>query len=116
MPAYNANIPVALCQGFAVALVNNAATDSGITSTQQVAIAPVPNQSGTTIMITNTTNQTATGQFAPTDALTGSSSGYKPLSGCTIPAGTTLAYNLSGGWINFTFASAPTSGSLVVSR
>lgn len=116
MPKYNANVPVALCPGFSVALVNSASTDSGITSTQQVAIAPVPNASGETLMITNTTNQTATGQFAPTDALTGSSTGYQPLSGCIIPAGTSLAYNLSGGWMNFTFATAPTSGSLIVSR
>ena len=115
MPAYNTNVPIALCPGFSIAVVNSAATDSNITSSQQFAVAPVPNQSGGTLMITNSTNQTATGQFAASDTSTGTGT-YETLSGCIVPAGTTLAYNLSGGWMRFSFGTAPTSGSLVVSR
>jgi len=108
---------LALYPGNHEALVNNAATDSGITTTQQIAIGPQPNQTGCTVMITNSTNQQAQGQTAPQDpTAAGAGATYENLSGCVVPAGTTLAYNLSGGWLRFTFGTAPTSGSLIVSR
>ncbi len=112
MPAYPSAQPAALYPGAPITLVNNAATDSGITTTAQFAVPPAPNGSGVTLMIVNTTNQPATGQFSWID-VTGD---YQNLSGCVVAAGQALAYNLATGWIRFTFVSAPTSGSLVVSR
>ena len=113
MPAYNASLPAqALYPGDSVAIVNSAATDTGITTTQRFAVGPPLTGGGITAMIVNTTNQTATGQYAATDT----AANYQPLSGCTIPAGSALPYNLTTGWMRFTFSSAPTSGSLIVSR
>ena len=112
MPAYPIKQPAALYPGTQITLVNNAAVDSGITTSAQFALAPGMNGTGVTIMILNTTNQQAQGQFSPTDT----PANYQNLSGCIVPAGTALPYNLSGGWMLFTFAAAPTSGSLVVSR
>ena len=112
MPAYPVASPSALYPGSQLALVNNAAVDSGITTTEQFALIPLGDGSGCTLMITNTTNQQATGQYAPTDV----DANYKPLSSCIVTTGAVLPYNLSGGWLRFTFATAPTSGSLIVSR
>jgi membrane-associated protease RseP (regulator of RpoE activity) len=123
MPAYITNTiaspaqPVqltALYPGTQFVAVNNAATDSGITTSQQVAIGPTPGNSPVTLVITNSTNQQATGQYSPEDAL--GTASYENLSGCIIPAGSSLPYNLQGGWMRFTFATAPSSGSLIVSR
>lgn len=115
MPAYQTtptHFIAALNPGTQIPLVNNAATDAGITTTLQFAVTQSGGFTGTTLMILNTTNQDATGQFAPADV----TANYVPLSGCIIPAGSALPYNLSGGWMRFTFAAAPTTGSLVVSR
>jgi len=112
MPSYPITQPAALYPGSQVTLVNNAAVDSGITTSAQFALAPGMNGAGVTAMITNTTNQSAQGQFAPTDI----AANYQNLSGCIVPAGTTLHYNVSGGWMRFTFSAAPTTGSLIVSR
>lgn len=112
MPAYPSAQPAALYPGSPIALVNNAATDSGITTTEQFAVAPPPNGAGLTVMIANTTNQQAVGQFSWVDT----AADYQPLSGCIVPPGSVLPYNLATGWMRFTFAVAPTSGSLVVSR
>lgn len=112
MPAYNTVPVAALYQGSPIAVVNNAAVDDNVTTTQQLAIAPPPNGTGLTIMISNTTNQQATALFSWHDV----PGDYQPLSGCIIPPSSVLAYNLATGWLRFTFASAPTSGSLIVSR
>jgi hypothetical protein len=116
MPAYisspQVSQVVALYPGNRLALVNNAATDSGITTTLQFANGPVPNQSGNTIVINNTTNQQAQGQYCDSDT----AANYENLSGCVVPANSSLPYNLSGGWMRFTFSVAPTSGSLIVSK
>ena len=112
MPAYNTAPVAALYPGTPIAVVNNAASDSGISTTQQLAIAPPINGSGLTIMISNTTNQQATGEFSWHDV----AADYQDLSGCIIPAGSVLAYNLATGWLRFTFATPPSSGSLIVSR
>jgi hypothetical protein len=116
MPAYITSPQptqlLALAPGASCTCVNNAAVDSGITTTRQFALGPTPDNHGYTIMITNTTNQQAQGQSAPADV----AANYENLSGCIIPAGSSLPYNLVGGWLRFTFAVAPTSGSLIVSR
>jgi hypothetical protein len=112
MPAYNTVPVAALYQGTQIACVNNAAVDTNVTTTQQLAVAPPPNGAGLTVMITNTTNQQAVGQFSWVDT----AADYVPLSGCVIGPGTALAYNLATGWLRFTFATAPSSGSLIVSR
>ena len=102
----------ALYKGNTFAAVNNAASDSGVTTTQQVAIGPEPGSGGVTLNISNTTDQQAVGQTSWHDV----DADYQNASGMIVPAGSTLAYNLSGGWLRFTFVSAPTSGSLIVSR
>jgi hypothetical protein len=112
MPSYNAVQPAALYPGTAIALVNNAATDTGVTTSQQCAIAPSQSGAGITVMVLNTTNQQAQGEFSPTDT----SANYQLLSGCVVGPGAAFPYNLTAGWIRFTFAVAPTSGSLIVSR
>jgi hypothetical protein len=94
--------------------VNNAATDSGVTTTVQFAVGPTPGNGTVTLMIVNSTNQQAQGQYSPDDSK--GSTSYEPLSGCIIPPASSLAYNLQGGWMNFTFGTAPTSGNLVVTR
>ena len=121
MPIYITNPQptqlLALYPGRQIAVVNNAAIDSNVTTTQQFAVGPTPGNGTVTLMITNSTNQQAQGQFCPQDPTsTGTAGVYEQLSGCIIPAGSTLAYNLQGGWMNFTFSTAPTSGSLIVSR
>lgn len=112
MPAYGAAPTCALYAGTPVSVVNNAATDGGITTTMSIAVAPAGTSGGETVMIQNTTTQNATGQWSSTDV----AANYQNLSGCVIPAGTVLAYNLSGGWLRFTFSVAPTSGSLILAR
>ena len=122
MPAYitkpQAQQVNALYKGNSIALVNNASTDSNVTNTLQCAIAPEPGVGGVTVMATNTTNQQATGQWAPSEVLAGGAGTetYEALSGFVVPAGSSLAYNLSGGWLRFNFGTAPTSGSLIVAR
>ena len=116
MPSYITNPQPtqlqALSPGASTAMVNNAAVDTGITTTKQIAIGPTPENSGYTLVIVNTTNQQAQGQYSNQDV----AANYEPLSGCIVPAGASLPYNLVGGWLRFTFAVAPTSGSLIVSR
>lgn len=116
MPAYITSPQTkqvsALYPGGALALVNGAATDTGITSTVQFAVGPTPGNNVGNVVIVNSTNQQAQGQYAVTDA----AANYQNLSGCIVPANSSLPYNLSGGWMRFTFATAPTSGSLIVSR
>ena len=122
MPSYINNPQtgqvVALYPGENLALVNDASTDSGITKSLQFAVGPIPGNGTSTLVFTNTTNQDATLKYAPAEILYPGSTQptYEPLSGGTVSAGTSLSYNLSGGWVLATFASAPTSGSLVVSR
>lgn len=124
MPSYIPSVTaqptqlLALYPGRSIAVVNNAATDSNITTTQQIAIGPAPGSGGRTLVVVNSTNQTATGQYAAQDPTpAGVQATYEPLSGFVIPNGQSLAYNVpyGAGWINFTFTTAPTSGSLIVS-
>lgn len=112
MPSYNTHPKRVIYPGAQIALVNDASTDSGVTTSQQCYIGPNPGQNSNTITVLNTTNQDAIGQFASIDA----TANYKNLSGLIVPAGTALPYNLSDGWLRFTFGTAPTSGSLIVAR
>src|SRR5271155_609585 len=117
MPAYINNPQAvqvtALYKGNAKTLVNNAATDSAITKTIQFAVGPEPGSGSVTLTVYNQTNQQATGEWTPSENYSPSVTQptYEPLSGCIVPAGSTLPYNLSGGWVCFTFATAPTTGS-----
>ena len=112
MPAYNAQPVRALYPGASIALVDDASTDTGITTTQQFAVGPNPVNTSNVINFINTTNQDAVGQISWHD-VTGD---YKAAASLTVASGTSLPYNLADGWVRFTFASAPTSGSLVASR
>ena len=122
MPSY-VNDPqpaqvVALYPGQSVSMINDATTDSGVTKTIQFAVGPIPGNGTSTLVFTNTTNQDATLKYAPSETLYPGTTQptYEPLAGGVVSAGTSLAYNVSGGWILATFATAPTSGSLVASR
>ena len=112
MPKYQAGQPAALYPGNSIALVNNAAVDANVTTTERFALAPGQNGAGITLMALNTTNQQAQGQFSTDDV----DAHYQNLSGFIVAAGAAFPYNLTAGWVRFTFAAAPTSGSLIVSR
>ena len=112
MPAYNAQPVRVIYPGASIALVDNAAVDSGITTTQQVAIGPNPVNNSNVVNFINTTDQDAQGQIAHQDV----AASYAVASGLVVAAGTAFPYNLADGWVRFTFAVAPTSGSLIAAR
>ena len=113
MPAYNTQaMPTpkpALYTGDQYALVNNAAVDSGIIATQQVAIAPHQADSATYCTVFNGTNQAVQMQAAPSD----SAALYVSL-GSSIAAGALATISCAVPWIRGLFATAPTSGSLII--
>lgn len=113
MPAYNAQaMPTpkpALYTGDQYALVNNAALDSGITATEQVAIAPHQADSATYCTIFNGTNQAVQMQAAPSD----SAALYVSL-GSSIAAGALATISCAVPWVRGLFATAPTTGSLII--
>ncbi len=116
MPSYNAATPRAIYPGNEIALVNNAATDASVTTTQQCSIGPDPGGQ-TAVVLTNLTNQTATVQIAPSDT----PSLYQPYTylGSAITAATSTSVGfpvVPSVWLRCTFATAPTSGSLILSR
>lgn len=100
----------ALYPGQSKALINNAATDASVTTTMQVFIGPDIDAQNT-INVNNTTNQTMTGQIAAVD----STANYSPYVGMVVAANTATSFNLANAWLRFT-CTAPTSGSLIVSR
>jgi hypothetical protein len=120
MPAYNtvAGPRVALYPWTSISVVDNAAADSGILTTKQLAIGPDSSGSDQ-LTVTNTTDQLATVQSAATDT----ASQYEPYSpglyqdvAVTIPSGTSVSFPFNARWIRFVFATAPTVGSLIVTR
>lgn len=116
MPSYNAATPRAIYPGNEIALVNSAATDSSVTTTQQCSMGPDPGGQ-TALILTNTTNQTATVQIAPSDT----PSLYQPYtylgSAITAAANTSVGFPIVPGvWLRCTFSTAPSSGSLILSR
>ena len=113
MPAYNTQpMPTpkpALYTGDQIALVNNAAVDSGILATQQVAIAPHQADSATQCTVFNGTNQAVQMQAAPSD-----SAGLYASLGSPIAAGALATISCAVPWVRGLFATAPTTGSLVI--
>ena len=113
MPAYNTQaMPTpkpALYTGDQYALVNNAAVDTGILATQQVSIAPHQADSATYCTVFNGTNQAVQMQAAPSD----SAALYVSL-GSSIAAGALATISCAVPWVRGLFATAPTSGSLVI--
>lgn len=124
MPGYIANPQpsqlVALSPGNSIALVNNAAVDTGVMKTKQIAVGPDPTGNAR-VTVANTTNQTATVQTAPQDI---DSLYQQYLTDGTISTSTTMtiatnqsvSFPVNATWLRFTFSSAPTSGSLIVTR
>lgn len=116
MPSYAAGTPIGLYVGDSVTLVNDASTDSGVTNTRAVTIeAPAK------LTLTNTTDKTAIVYVAAKD-YPGSTGNYEPLTdadtGVAIQAltATTISFTTAGPFVLAHFASAPTSGSLVIAR
>ena len=113
MPAYNTQpMPTpkaALYTGDQISLVNNAAVDAGILATEQVAIAPAPGDTATYCTVFNGTNQAVQMQAAPSD----SAALYTSL-GSSIAAGALATISCVVPWVRGLFATAPTTGSLVI--
>lgn len=119
MPAYNTIPAIALGPGDSVALVINAATDTGVTATQQVHIGPSGTASGTRVHVSNSTNQTCTIQ---TTAIADATGNYKALTDAetaeaiTVASGSDVSFDPGACWLRGNFGTAPTSGSLVIIR
>lgn len=113
MPAYPAAGQVRfLSPGNEIALVNNAAADTGITATIQVAVAAQPHATSKLTLVNNT-NQTATVQVAAVDA----AANYVPLTATvTAAAGAAVVFDCVGPFVRCTFGVAPTTGSLYLCR
>ena len=113
MPSYNTQpMPTpkpALYTGDQIALVSNAAVDAGILATEQVAIAPAPGDTATYCTVFNGTNQAVQMQAAPSD----SAALYQSL-GSSIAAGALEEISCAVPWVRGLFATAPTTGSLVI--
>ena len=117
MPAYNTQpMPTpkpALYTGDQIAFVNNAAVDSGILATQQVALAPHQADSATYCTVFNGTNQAVQMQAAPVDPAVSTGVAWASL-GSSIAAGALATISCAVPWVRGLFATAPTSGSLVI--
>jgi hypothetical protein len=115
MPAYNATstLKVTLTTGNSIALVNNAAVDTGILATQQVAIAPHQADSATYCTVFNGTNQAVQMQAAPVDPAVSTGVAWASL-GSSISGGALATISCAVPWVRGLFATAPTSGSLVI--
>ena len=117
MPSYGSATPRAIYPGNNVALVNNAATDTGVTKTISVAFAKVAGYPAT-CSLNNTTGQTATVQTSNDDVdadYTALKNGDTGLA-ITVSTASSVVFTCAEPWIRCTIASAPTSGSLVLSR
>ena len=118
MPKYIANAKTAqvcaLYPGDTLTLVNNAASDSGVTKTIQFALS-LDTMGNYRLSVVNGTNQDCTIQAAAIDA----DVNYLPYSSqgvSTISAGTSTDISVSARWVRFAFVTAPTTGSLTVTR
>jgi hypothetical protein len=122
MPSYITNPQVsqvkALYPGDSLALVNSAATDSGITKTIQFTAGKLPGYTPVQLVFNNTSNQTATIHSAASDA----EGNYQPVTNgdtgnaATVAASKSEIFTLVGPWFRCTYSTAPTTGSLIVSR
>jgi hypothetical protein len=119
MPAYITSPATqqvnALYPGNTLKLVNNAATDSGITKTLQFAVGSDP-MGNYRLTLNNGTNQTATVQQAATDADANYQNYSDEGTAITVSTDTAKTFYCAGPWVRCTFSSAPTTGSLTVSR
>jgi len=119
MPAYNTVPAIALTPGDTVALVNNAATDTGLSNTQQVHVGPSGTAAGDKLLVTNATDKDLTVQATNIADATGN---YKALkdadttNAIVVASGASAVFSFAGGWLRFNFAVAPTSGSATISR
>jgi hypothetical protein len=117
MPAYNTQpMPTpkpALYTGDQITLVNNAASDSGVLATEQVAIAPAPGDTATYCTVFNGTNQSVQMQAAPVDPAVTTGVAWASL-GAAIGAGTLLVLSCPVPWLRGLFTTAPTTGSLII--
>ena len=117
MPAYGTSTPRAIYPGNKIALVNNAATDTGVTKSVSVAFAQMPGTPDK-LALHNTTAQTATVQVSFDDV----DADYQALKDADTGNAVTVATNSSviftcvGPWVRCTLAAAPVAGSLVLSR
>jgi hypothetical protein len=127
MPAFASIQPPGLYPGDNYALVNNAANDTIVHYTQQVVICQTTQAIGNQLTLTNTTNQAATVHVAASDAPTavypnGQTGNYKALTDAdsgvavTVASGSTISFTTPGPFICANFATAPTSGSLIIAR
>ena len=118
MPSYPTKIAAALYPGDQLVLVNNAAVDAGVTATIQAAVGPAPANNEAHFVAFNTTDQPATIQCAVEDI----EADYLPLYGEWGPqeviaaAGEAYFFYSPGPFIRAKFATAPTSGSLILYR
>lgn len=125
MPAFlpTTSRPVAIYLGQSIRLIDTVGTvdSTGITNSLQVAIGPDP-MGNYRLTLTNTTDQTATARVAPNDPVlaTPVTGSYEPYSdeaqAITVAAGKSVSFNCFGPWFNCSFATAPASGSLTLSR
>ena len=116
MPVYNTTAAFpkpSLHTGDRIALVNNAAVDTGVLATQQIAIAPHQGDSATYCTVFNGTNQTVQMQAAPTDPAVTTGVAWAAL-GATIGAGTLLVLSCPVPWLRGLFTTAPSTGSLII--
>ncbi|MGB9409126.1 MAG: hypothetical protein WCA89_16450 [Terracidiphilus sp.] len=116
MPSYNtvaASPKPSLHTGDQYALVNNAAVDTGVLATEQVAIAPAPGDTATYCTVFNGTNQAVQMQAAPVDPAVATGVAWASL-GSSIAAGALATISCAVPWIRGLFATAPTTGSLVI--
>ena len=119
MPAYNASPAIAITPGDTVALVNDAATDTGVTATQQVHVGPSGTSPGTRVHVSNTTNQSCTIQ---TTNLADATGNYRALTDAetdvaiVVASGSDASLDPAVCWLRGDFVTAPTSGSLTIGR
>ena len=127
MPAFASIQPPGLYPGDNYALVNNAAIDTIVHYTQQVVICQSVKALGNQLTLTNTTNQSATVYVAAADAPTtvapnGQTANYEPLkdadttNAITVASGSTISFTTPGPFMCAYFATAPSSGSLIIAR
>jgi hypothetical protein len=83
--------------------------DTNVTKTLQFAIGPVPGGNPRLTLI-NTSNVDCPMELAATD----SDANYASASGIVVSSGTSFIVNVQGGWMRGHFASAPSSGNLIV--
>jgi hypothetical protein len=100
---------IALQVGDTVAVVNNAATDTGVTNSQQVNIEPTTD--GTSLVgIVNNTNQSCTIYSSAVDVLASYVSTLTPVAAGAVYAGS------ASGFLLLHFGTAPTTGSAYIRR